>query len=263
MKMKDHKKTRPKQRSSNLQSKDKQQAKTNQDDWHKPVECQGNARETVRKIVKIIEQHYYLFLGWSNAFDQVLDLILYALNKDEEKYMKLVGQMDKRAVDKAAEISGLLIKAFCHDYCIWDYLGEVYIQIGSLSKSKAFGQFFTPFHICEMMAKMQFGDIKQLIAKAKKENRKITVDEPCVGSGAMLLACKKVIIEEAGLAGLDYFEFYGTDIDVTCVKMCKIQMLLTSYRYMTGLLLLHLCRFQENMAAPKEQKLLSAESGVR
>lgn len=237
--------------------------KTHKDDWHNPIECQGNARETVSQIVKIIEQHYYLFQGWSNAFEQVLDLILYALNRDEEEYMKLVGQMDKRAVYKTAEISGLLIKAFCHDYCIWDYLGEVYMQIGSLSKSKAFGQFFTPFHICEMMARIQFGDVKQLIEKAKKENRRITVDEPCVGSGAMLLACKKVIMQEAGLAGLDHFEFYGTDIDLTCVKMCKIQMLLTNYRYMSNLLLLHLCQFQENLAAPQIQKLLNAESQVR
>ena len=243
--------------------KDHKKTKTHQDDWHNPVENQGNARETVRQIVKIIEQNYYLFRGWSNAFEQVLDLILYALNRDEEEYMKLVGQMDKRAVYKAAEISGLLIKAFCHDYCIWGYLGEVYMQIGSLSKSKAFGQFFTPFHICEMMAKMQLGDVKQLIEKAKKENRRITVAEPCVGSGAMLLACKKVIMQEVGLAGLDHFEFYGTDIDATCVKMCKIQMLLTNYRYMSNLLLLHVCQFQENMAAPQKQELLNVESGVR
>jgi len=110
---------------------------------------------------------------------------------------------------------------------------------------------------------MQLGDIKQLIEKAKKENRRITVDEPCVGSGAMLLACKKVIMQEVGLAGLDYFEFYGTDIDTTCVKMCKIQMLLTNYRYMSSLLLLHLCQFQEKMATPQKQELLNVESGVK
>jgi len=161
--------------------------------------------------------------------------------------MKLVSRMDKRAVEKAVEISGLLIKAFCHDYCIWDYLGEVYMQISSLSKSRAFGQFFTPFNICEMMAAIQLGDIKHNIEKARKENRRISVAEPCVGSGAMLLACKKVIIRQAGLAGLDYFEFFGTDIDATCIKMCRIQMMLTNYRYMSSLLLLHAAKLQEKI----------------
>ncbi len=230
-------------------TKHERQADANQDNRHTPIKCGGNARETVGQIVKIIEQNYYLFRGWTNTFDQVLDLILYALNRNEAEYMKMVSQMDKRAVNKAAEISGLLIKVFCYDYCIWDYLGEVYMQIGSLSKSKAFGQFFTPFNLCEMAARMQLGDVKLTIEKARNENNRVSVMEPCVGSGAMLLACKKVIIQEAGLAGLDHFEFFGVDIDTTCVKMCKIQMMLTNYRYMSSLLLTHAIELQKKLRA--------------
>ena len=223
----------------------------NQNPWTVPIVAQCNPSDTVRQIARLIEKNYYLFGSWTNAFEQVLDLTLYALYRDEVNYMKLVGQMDKRAVFVASEILGRLIKAICFDYCIWDYLGEVYMQIASMSKSKALGQFFTPFHVCEMMAKIQLGDINSAISKAKKENRRFSIMEPCVGSGAMLLACKKAIIEEAGLSGLDHFEFFGQDIDPVCVKMCKIQMTLTDYRYMTNLLLFHAAQLQEKIALTK------------
>jgi len=227
-----------------------------QNPWSTPIVCTGDTGNTVQLIVKIIEQNYYLFGGWINAFEQVLDLTLYALERNEEKYMQTVRQMDKRAVTIASEIVGILMKALCYDYCIWDYLGEVYMQIASMSKSKALGQFFTPFHICEMMARIQFGDVKGLICKAQTENRRVSIMEPCVGSGAMLLACKKVIIQEAGLSGLDHFEFFGQDIDPVCVKMCRIQMTLTDYRYMANLLLIHAVELQEKLALMKETAVL-------
>ncbi len=221
--------------------------------WNVPIKSTGDARETVNQIVKLVEKNYYLFGGWSNAFEQVLDLTLYALQRDETKYLKTVKKMDKRAVIVASEIVSLLMQALSFDYCIWDYLGEVYMQIASLSKSKALGQYFTPFHICEMMAKMQLGDIKSIIKKAQEGNRRISVMEPCAGSGAMLLACKKVIIEEVGLSGLDHFEFFGQDIDHVCVKMCKIQMLLTDYRYMTHMLTGLAFELQANINSTKQK----------
>lgn len=223
------------------------------DGWNIPIKASGDPRALIKEMTKIFENNYRSFGGWGDSFNKALELIYYALKKDEDKYMDLVKKLDKKAVYAAAEVSGILIKALTHDYLIFDYLGEVYMQVASMSKSKAFGQYFTPFHICEFMAKTQLGDIKELIEKSKREGKRITVCDPTVGSGAMLLACKKVIIEEVGLTGLDYFEFYGQDIDQTCVLMCKIQMMLTDYRYMTNLLLIHYFELKE--ALKNENKL--------
>ncbi len=130
----------------------------------------------------------------------MLDLILSALLQDEENYMGLVKTLKPEAVRAASEVSGLLIEAFSYDYNIWDYLGEVYMQVASISKSKWFCQYFTPMHVCEMMAEIQLGNTRETIEKAKAESTKITVVDPCVGSGAMLLACKRTIIQEYGVA---------------------------------------------------------------
>jgi type I restriction enzyme M protein len=163
--------------------------------------------------------------------------MVYTLTRQEDKYMAKVKGMKKEAVYVSSEIFGRLMNSLYVNYGIYDVLGVVYQEIASRSKSQALGQYFTPFVVCEAMAKMTLGDIKGQIEIAKKEGKRFKVLDPCVGSGAMLLGAKKAIIEEYGLAGLDYFEFYGMDIDPICVNMAKVQMALTDYRYMSDLLI--------------------------
>ena len=224
--------------------------------WDTPIKC-GSAsegREAANQIVKLIESNYYNFGGWSNAFDIILDVILYALTGNEDEYLRIVKTLKKEALDCTVKVYSILFKALYYDFCIQDILGEVYMRVGSLSKSKHFGQFFTPMHVCDLMARISLGDIKEQIKKAKEENKKITVNDPCVGSGAMLLACKKAIIEEVGISGLAYFEFYGIDIEKTCVNMCKIQMILTDYKYMANLLLSKALEIRQKMDSNKNSK---------
>jgi type I restriction-modification system DNA methylase subunit len=85
--------------------------------------------------------------------------------------MDLVKQLKKEALPVATEIYGLLFQGVCVDYHLYDYLGQVYMQVASLGRCKAMGQYFTPMHICEAMARMSLGDVKAQIAKAKQENR--------------------------------------------------------------------------------------------
>jgi hypothetical protein len=52
----------------------------------------------------------------------------------------------------------------------------------------------------------------------------ITICDPCVGSGVMLLAAARQFPQWAVHAGL--IQFYGMDIDATCVKMTQTNLLL-------------------------------------
>lgn len=56
----------------------------------------------------------------------------------------------------------------------------------------------------------------------------ITILDPCVGSGVMLLAAAAQFPAWAVHSGL--VQFYGQDIDWTCVQMCKINALLYGLR---------------------------------
>ena len=205
--------------------------------WDDPIKPEGDPRQTVKDIVRVIEGSYQYFGGWGDSLERVLDVTLHALKGEEEEYVQAAKKMDKRALEAACQVFALLLEGFCIRYNIWDYLGEVYMELGSRSKHQAFGQFFTPMNVTEMMAAMQLGDVRESIEGARKEGRRISVMDPTCGSGAMLLGAKRRIVGEVGLDGLRWFEFYGIDIDPVCVKMCQVQMIMTDFRYMTDWLI--------------------------
>ena len=222
------------------------------DEWTRPVVPQGDAMRTSAEITKIIEKSYHYFGGWNNSFQKILDIADYVLNMKEDEYMNTVNSMERGAVMAASDVFGKLLSAFCFDYNIWDYLGCVYQEIASISKSKAFGQFFTPIPVAEAMALCILGDISDNIEKSKQEGRRITVHDPACGSGALLLAAKRAIVAQAGLDGLRYFEFSGVDVDPVCVKMCRIQMTMTDFRYMSNLLMIKCYEIQRDLNKAEE-----------
>lgn len=84
---------------------------------------------------------------------------------------------------------------------LYDALGDLFMEHLSFGRN---GQFFTPQPICDMMAMMQ----------GKPEPGQ-TVCDPSCGSGRTLLAMAKI---ERDL------RFYGSDIDLTCVKMATVNL---------------------------------------
>lgn len=82
-----------------------------------------------------------------------------------------------------------------------DVLGGLYMSMGLGSKST--GQFFTPYHICKLMAKtVDFSELKDI--------RKMTILEPSCGSGANVIACYLEAVEK---------ELYYPGISVTAVDL--------------------------------------------
>lgn len=88
-----------------------------------------------------------------------------------------------------------------------DVLGEFFEN--NLSHGRN-GQFFTPFSVCQMMAKMATVETK--------EERPLRILDPTCGSGRMLLASFEAI-------GRGH-EYYGIDIDPLCAKMTALNLFL-------------------------------------
>lgn len=145
------------------------------------------------------------------VFDDWLSLMLYALMRNDEKYLEIVRKYDnerhekgKRPIDYFAQAFGLLLKAMQESSR--EILGEIYMQWNLANKYS--GQFFTPAPIAEFMAK---------IASPKAG----FISDPCCGSGIMLISlCKEMSYSELFDA-----TFVGQDVDLTCVKMCALNML--------------------------------------
>jgi type I restriction-modification system DNA methylase subunit len=124
----------------------------------------------------------------------------------ESRFLELSKKYDTEGINKLfVELLNLY-----KDCDTWtDPLGEFYEGM-SLSKTAGFSQFFTPNHVCEMMARMTNAEVTE------KSIYKIL--DPCSGSGRMLLASNFVRQNE-----LDYF--CAIDLDRTCVLMTALNMM--------------------------------------
>jgi hypothetical protein len=94
----------------------------------------------------------------------------------------------------------------------WDVLGEFY-EMNFASKSLS--QFFTPWPICEFMAR----SITENVLQSSEADKKIRILDPACGSGRMLMASSRVL-------GTQH-EYYGIDIDQTCAKIASLNLFLS------------------------------------
>lgn len=102
-----------------------------------------------------------------------------------------------------------------------DFLGELYMRC-DLGNDHA-GQFFTPYHICEMMAKIIVSGDEDLIRQEVKKRGYVSLCDPCIGGGAMMIGGAQALY---GL-GINYQQdavFIGQDIDPTVAMMAYIQL---------------------------------------
>lgn len=93
-----------------------------------------------------------------------------------------------------------------------DYLGKIYMELSTGNSHT--GQFFTPFHICEMMAGVALAGYKGNIEY---------LNEPSVGGGANILAYAKVM-REKGYNYQQLLEVKAQDLDYKCVYMTYVQL---------------------------------------
>lgn len=119
--------------------------------------------------------------------------------ENEKKYMSCISRYDKDTVNELPKLLGYLYKNVV-DNPYSDLLGEYFQEFISNGEK---GQYFTPEHICDVMAQMTL---------TEEISHKKVADIAC-GSGRLLLAGAK-------LSPNNYF--YGADVDEVCSMMAAI-----------------------------------------
>ena len=102
-----------------------------------------------------------------------------------------------------------------------DFLGSIFMELNLGNEAKA--QIFTPYHICDLMAKIATDDVAAEIEK----HGYITIHDPCCGAGATLIAGVHEVrrqLEKAGLNWQNHVLIVAQDIDQTVALMCYIQL---------------------------------------
>lgn len=170
---------------------------------------------TVNQIIKSFndfdgsKNRHSLFCDWVKFMAISISNQVWFSWEREEEYRQLAGTYEAESMSRFSDMMGMLWEAF--DTEINDYLGQIYME-GNMG-NKSTGQFFTPFHLAELVATMQPNDPDQ----------KVIVNEPACGGGGMVLAKAKAI-QAAGGNYQDTLKVIAQDLDWTGVYMTYTQL---------------------------------------
>ena len=133
----------------------------------------------------------------------------------EKRYLQIVKKYNKEELLKFPELLGMLVGKMEEGPA--DYLGQLFHDLELHNKYK--GQFFTPYPLCKMMAKIIITSPDKII----EEKGFITASEPCCGSGAMIIALADVM-REGGINYQQQLHVTAVDLDTRCVHMTYLQL---------------------------------------
>lgn len=105
----------------------------------------------------------------------------------EKQYMSVVGKYSKEEANSFSHMLALVYMAQRDNN--GDFLGECLMELDMGSKD--LGQFFTPYDLCKLTARVTMQDVDD--ATARKGY--VTLQEPAAGGGAMVIAAKSFLSE--------------------------------------------------------------------
>ena len=143
---------------------------------------------------------------------------LYSWKRDpavEDEYMQIAKQYKKEELEKHGQLLAITVEAL--EKTEQDFLGSVFTE-AELTNTRN-GQFFTPYNVSLMMAKMIIGK------NELPTGRVCRINDPCCGAGGMLIA-GAMVMKEKGFDFQNNALFIGQDIDPRCARMTFIQLTL-------------------------------------
>lgn len=181
---------------------------------------------TIDEIVKDIESASYrtnkqkfvsdLFECGAIAISNMVDLSQRKMR--EERYLQIIRNYkhpERSMLTKIfAKIYALLASVVYDNGKFNDNLGELFMCCNLGNKNT--GQFFTPYHISEFMAR---ATLNETLVKEKAEKDDIlTISDPCCGGGGLLMAALNVLKNLGVNYARNCFIDCG-DINIRCIHM--------------------------------------------
>lgn len=135
----------------------------------------------------------------------------------EKRYLRVIKKYTKEEAEVFPELAALVVCALDNNP-EQDYLGKIFMDLNLSNEHN--GQFFTPYHICQLMADMTCS-LNEDIYSVK------TINDCACGAGATLIAgyhAMRKLYEKEKLNAQNYVMMYAQDIDEIVALMCYIQL---------------------------------------
>jgi hypothetical protein len=183
------------------------------------------AKTPPASLTKLIESLAYRHSTWQVLSDfaemaalslsNAVDLAQRAAR--EARYMEVIKRYKPEELAKFPQMLAILTDALEEE--TGDVLGRTFHDLELHNKWS--GQFFTPYPLCQMMAKMTLSD--EAVVREKIESRGfVTAQEPACGSGAMVIALAQGL-RDMGINYQQHLHVTAVDVDAKCVHMAYVQ----------------------------------------
>lgn len=177
----------------------------------------------MQDMVKLIHQLSYRH-STNKVFADFVEMSAIALSNAtdktqyeprEKRYLEIVKHYTKEELNGFSKLLGMLVNHL--EEAPQDVLGEVFHALELHNERK--GQFFTPFPICRMVAKMIVEDTQPDILN---QYGFITISEPACGTGAMIISAAQEL-KDSGINYQQSIHVTAVDLDLTCVHAAYVQ----------------------------------------
>lgn len=195
----------------------------------KPVGKNSEKHLDARKeFLRVFRQLTYRYRSWDVWSDFIIMFACALSNPVDKKhfderedlYLRTIKRYNKQEQPLFSELAAYTVMAL-EENQEQDFLGSVYTELGLNSNEHK--QIFTPYHVCELMAEITMEDVAE---RVKKEGY-VTLNDPCCGAGATLIAGIHVArkrLEKANLNYQNHILVTAQDIDMIVALMCYIQL---------------------------------------
>jgi hypothetical protein len=185
----------------------------------------GKSKHATTDIVRLIREIGYRHSTWQ-VFSDFCEMAALSLSNAvdlaqfetrEQRYLEIVKRYETDEVKRFPEMLAALTQAL--EEKTGDVLGRTFHELELHNKWS--GQFFTPFPLCQMMAKMTLADEADVRARIAARGF-LTAAEPAAGSGAMVIALADTL-RDMGINYQRHLHVTATDVDAKCVHMAYVQ----------------------------------------
>lgn len=177
-----------------------------------------------KNLIKLIEANGHRHGHWQ-VFSDFVEMAAISISNAvdlarhagrEARYLEIVRKYEREEVERFPRMLGELVAEL--ECAPADVLGSVFMEMDL--GSKWHGQFFTPYHLCRLMAGMMVDDHMRGLIDARGF---IRANEPACGGGAMVIA----LAEEMYAAKINYqqhLHVVAQDLDLKAVHMAYVQL---------------------------------------
>lgn len=184
-----------------------------------------NPEKEFFKIFKKLSYHHSPWRVWQDFVTMFSCSISNSLDKQhygerEAMYLKTINTYEKREQSMFPELVAQTVLAL-EKNPKQDFLGKLFMDLGLGNDSN--GQFFTPYHVCELMSAVTLNDV---VSQVKRDGY-ISINDCACGAGATLIAAindVKSQLEKENMNFQNHVLIVAQDIDMTVALMCYIQL---------------------------------------